>query len=89
MSLNLKSPKPNKKFNQSLYTINSLDFAQENTIYNILTAPYQFNPAYAVPYYRSNVTESCITAVDYYFENQSSFPHYTSFWGDGSVNHFR
>lgn len=33
--LNLKSPKPNKKFNQSLYTINSLDFAQENTIYNI------------------------------------------------------
>lgn len=62
---------------------------RENTIYNILTAPYQFNPAYAVPYYRSNVTESCITAVDYYFENQSSFPHYTSFWGDGSVNHFR
>lgn len=60
-----------------------------NTIYNILTAPNQFNPAYAVAYYRHNVTESCIAAVDYYFENQDSFPHYTSFWGDGSVNHFR
>ena len=60
-----------------------------NTIYNILTAPNQFNPAYAVPYYRSNVTQSCIDAVDYYFLNQGSFPHYTSFWGDGTRNHFR
>ncbi|MBQ8749542.1 MAG: hypothetical protein IJZ29_03645 [Clostridia bacterium] len=33
--LNLKQPKHNKKFNPSLYTINNLDFAQENTIYNI------------------------------------------------------
>ena len=61
---------------------------RENTIYNILTAPYQFDPAYAVPYYRYNVTDSCITAVDYYFENMNSFPHYTSFYGDGSVNYF-
>lgn len=59
-----------------------------NTIYNILTAPYQFDPAYAVPYYRYNVTDSCINAVDYYFENMDSFPHYTSFYGDGSVNYF-
>lgn len=59
-----------------------------NTIYNILTAPYQFDPAYAVPYYRYNVTDSCISAVDYYFENMDSFPHYTSFYGDGSVNYF-
>lgn len=63
-------------------------YGRANTIYNILTAPYQFNPAYAVAYYRSNVTQSCITAVDYYFENKDSFPHYTSFWGDGTRNHF-
>ena len=63
-------------------------YGRENNIYNILTAPYQFDPAYAVPYYRYNVTDSCITAVDYYFENMDSFPHYTSFYGDGSVNYF-
>ena len=62
---------------------------RENTIYNIITAPGQFNPNYAVPYYRYNVTESCITAVDYYFENMDIFPHYTSFYGDGTRNYFR
>lgn len=62
---------------------------RDNTIYNIITAPGQFNPNYAVPYYRYNVTESCITAVDYYFENMDIFPHYTSFYGDGTRNYFR
>lgn len=62
---------------------------RDNTIYNIITAPGQFNPNYAVPYYRYNVTESCITAVDYYFENMEIFPHYTSFYGDGTRNYFR
>lgn len=60
-----------------------------STVYNVLTAPYQFNPAYAVPYYRSNVTQSCIDAVEYYFQHQSEFPHYTSFCGNGQVNIFR
>ncbi len=60
-----------------------------STVYNVLTAPYQYNPAYAVPYYRSNVTQSCIDAVEYYFEHQGDFPHYTSFWGDGRYNYFR
>lgn len=60
-----------------------------STVYNVLTAPYQYNPAYAVPYYCSNVTQSCIDAVEYYFENQSIFPHYTSFYGDGYRNYFR
>lgn len=60
-----------------------------STIYNVLTAPCQFNPAYAVPYYRYNVTQSCIDAVEYYFEHQSEFPHYTSFYGDGRRNYFR
>jgi hypothetical protein len=63
-------------------------YGRANTIYNVITAPDQFDPAYAVNYYRWNVTESCIQAVDYYFENMDIFPHYTSFWGDGRVNHF-
>lgn len=61
---------------------------QENTIYNIITAPGQFEISYANAYYNSNVTESCINAVEYYFENQSLFPHYTSFYGDGINNYF-
>jgi hypothetical protein len=60
-----------------------------STVYNVLTAPYQYNPNYAVPYYRSNVTQSCIDAVEYYFEHQEDFPHYTSFCGDGTYNYFR
>ena len=60
-----------------------------STVYNVLTAPYQYNPAYATPYYSYNVTQSCIDAVEYYFEHQGDFPHYTSFWGDGRYNYFR
>ena len=60
-----------------------------STIYNVLTAPYQYNPAYAVGYYRYNVTQSCIDAVEYYFEHMNDFPHYTSFYGDGTYNYFR
>lgn len=59
-----------------------------NNIYNVITAPGQFNPSYATDYYHSCVTQSCKDAVDYYFANQSIFPHYTSFWGDGRTNHF-
>ena len=61
---------------------------RENTIYNVITAPGQYNPAYAVPYYRNNVTQSCIDAVDYYFMHRSEFPNVHSFWGDGHQNHF-
>ncbi len=61
---------------------------RENTVYNVITAPYQYNPSYAVPYYRSNVTQSCIDAVDYYFMHRSEFPNVHSFWGDGRINHF-
>jgi hypothetical protein len=60
-----------------------------STVYNVLTAPYQYNPVYATPYYSYNVTQSCIDAVEYYFEHQSDFPHYTSFYGDGRYNYFR
>lgn len=60
-----------------------------STVYNVLTAPYQYNPAYAVPYYRSNVTQSCVDAVDYYFDHQNEFPNWHSFYGDGVRNYFR
>jgi hypothetical protein len=60
-----------------------------STIYNVLTAPYQYNPAYAVPYYRCNVTQSVIDSVEYYFQHQDEFPHYTAFCGDGKRNYFR
>lgn len=59
-----------------------------STIYNVITAPCQFNPSYCTDYYQSCVTQSCKDAVDYYFAHQSEFPHYTSFWGDGRSNHF-
>ena len=62
-----------------------------NTIYNVLTARFQYNPDYAVPYYRYNVTQSCIDAVEYYFANEAYYRSlgYTSYWGDGRQNHFR
>ena len=60
-----------------------------STVYNVLTARYQYDPSYATPYYRWNVTQSCIDAVDYYFENMSSFPNVHSFYGDGTYNYFR
>lgn len=63
-------------------------YGRANTIYNVITAPGQFAPQYGNTSYNWNVTDSCIQAVDYYFENMGSFPHYTSFWGDGSRNHF-
>lgn len=59
-----------------------------STIYNVLTAPYQYNPNYATPYYHSCVTQSCKDAVDYYFAHQNEFPNWHSFWGDGRYNHF-
>lgn len=61
---------------------------RDNTISNILSAPGQFAGYYANTTYNSNVTQSCKDAVEYYFENQSIFPHYISFWGDGTYNHF-
>ena len=63
-------------------------YGRDNTIYNVITAPGQFASHYGNTYYNWNVTDSCISAVEYYFENMDTFPHYTSFWGDGSRNHF-
>lgn len=61
-----------------------------STVYNVLMAPYQFNPDYVVPYYRRNVTQSCIDAVEYYFEHIDEFPTNIHSWcGDGRYNYFR
>ena len=60
----------------------------ESTVYNVLTAPNQYNPWYAEPTLHDNVTQSCIDAVEYYFQHRDEFPHYTSFYGDGVENHF-
>lgn len=60
----------------------------DNTIYNVLTAPNQFDGFYANTSYNWNVTQSCIDAVEYYFQHQSEFPHYLSFYGDGTYNYF-
>lgn len=61
---------------------------RENSIENILTAPYQFDGYYANPSYNDNVTQGCIDAVEYYFTHQEDFPHYISFYGDGIRNYF-
>lgn len=60
----------------------------ESTIYNVITAPGQYNPWYADTVYHDCVTQSCIDAVEYYFQHRDEFPHYDSFYGDGVENHF-
>lgn len=60
----------------------------ESNVYNVLTAPNQYNPWYAEGHYHDCVTQSCIDAVEYYFQHRDEFPHYTSFYGDGVENHF-
>lgn len=60
----------------------------ESTVYNVITAPNQYNPWYAEAYYHDCVTQSCIDAVEYYFQHRDEFPHYDSFYGDGVENHF-
>lgn len=61
-----------------------------DNIYDVLTAPYQFDGYYASDWYIPQVTESCVAAVDYYFENLWMFDQgYRSFYGDGTWNYFR
>jgi hypothetical protein len=60
----------------------------ESNVYNVLTAPNQYDPSYTDGWMHDNVTESCIDAVEYYFQHKDEFPHYTSFYGDGVENHF-
>ena len=63
-----------------------------NTIWGVLTQPYQFSGLEWTLYlgtYSYQVTDSVRAAVDLYLEHPEQFNHgYNSFWGDGSMNHF-
>ena len=63
-----------------------------NTIYDVLTQPYQFSGLeWTLNYggFTYQVTDSVKAAVDLYLTHPEQFQHgYTSFWGDGSANHF-
>lgn len=63
-----------------------------NTIYEVLTAPYQFSGAWGyvnLGTYSYQVTESVKEAVNYYFNNPDQFQHgYLTFSGDGYQNYF-
>lgn len=63
-----------------------------NTIYEVITAPYQFtgseNYAYLTTY-SGYVTDMVKESVDLYFNEPFSFTHnYFGFYGDGYQNHF-
>lgn len=66
--------------------INSPDFP--NTIEEVLTQPCQFSGYYASSYYYPTVTDACIQAVDYYFNNPSEFGSWLYFEGNGTNNYF-
>ena len=66
--------------------INSPDFP--NTIEGVLTQPYQFSGYYASSYYYPTVTDACVEAVNYYFNNPSEFGSWLYFEGDGINNYF-
>lgn len=67
-----------------------------STIEGVLTQPHQFSGYWCSSSYYPTVTQSCIDAVNYYFEHSSEFPYYLYFDGghyaaDGSgpYNYFR
>ena len=64
-----------------------------STIYDVLTAPYQFTGAedyVNLGYFTSDVTESVKEAVLLYFTEPQSFTQgYLYFYGDGTSNYFR
>lgn len=63
-----------------------------NTIWGVLTQPYQFSGLEWTLYlgtYSYQVTDSVKAAVDLYLEHPEQFQHgYLGFWGDGRANHF-
>lgn len=59
-----------------------------NTIYDVLVQPNQFTGYIPQDTYTYQVTDSCIEAVNYYFNHQGEFGNYLYFWGDGTRNYF-
>lgn len=66
--------------------VNSASFP--NSIEGVLTQSYQFSGYYASSYYYSTVTDACIEAVDYYFNNPNEFGSWLYFEGNGTNNYF-
>lgn len=67
--------------------VNSPQFP--NTIYEVLTQPYQFSGYLASDSYSYQVTDSVIESVNYYFSHQEEFGNWLYFEGDGTYNYFR
>lgn len=59
-----------------------------NTIYEVLTQPYQFSGYIASDEYSYQVTDSVIEAVDYYFAHTEEFGDWLYFEGDNVWNYF-
>ena len=60
-----------------------------DTIYGVLTQPYQFSGYYVCYEYTWQVTDSVIEAVDYYFNHTDEFSStILYFYGDGYYNYF-
>lgn len=59
-----------------------------NTIYEVLTQPYQFSGYIASDEYSYQVTDSVIEAVDYYFAHIEEFGDWLYFEGDNVWNYF-
>lgn len=59
-----------------------------NTIYEVLTQPYQFSGYIASDEYSYQVTDSVIEAVDYYFAHIEEFGDWLYFEGNGYLNYF-
>lgn len=66
--------------------VNSPDFP--NTIEGVLTQPYQFSGYYASSCYYPTVTDACVEAVNYYFNNPQEFGSWLYFEGNGVNNTF-
>lgn len=66
--------------------VNSASFP--NTIYEVLVQPNQFTGYIPQDTYTYQVTDSCVEAVDYYFNHQDEFGNYLYFYGDGQRNYF-
>lgn len=59
-----------------------------NTIYEVLTQPYQFSGYVASDVYSCQVTDSVIESVNYYFGHTEEFGDWLYFEGDGTWNYF-
>lgn len=67
--------------------VNSPQFP--NSIYDVVTQPYQFSGYLATDSYSYQVTDSVVESVNYYFSHPDEFGNWFYFEGDGTRNYFR